>query len=106
MSAGALRTPVTLEQPVRTTAADGTATLVYHAAGTTFADIKPVRQREERSGGRLTGLVNHEIRLRYREDLSGGWRLSTPRHRFRILSVQEDISHRRTITCLAEEETS
>lgn len=104
MSAGRYRTPVALEQPVLTTAADGAAALVYLAAGSDFASIRVTRQREADSGSRLDGIASHEIRLRFRSDVTGGWRVSAGLRRFRLLSAVPADDRGRELVCLAEEE--
>ncbi|WP_417684648.1 head-tail adaptor protein [Roseibium sp.] len=104
MSAGRYRTPVTLEQPVVTHGADGTASLVYLSAGADFAAIRPSRLREELRGERLEGVVTHEIRLRHRDDITGGWRMSAGLRRYRLLSVAQGDDRGTELFCLAEEE--
>ncbi len=104
MSAGTYRTPVDLEQPVQTVATSGETVLVYTAAGSGFAAIKAVRQADEIRGGRLDGIVTHSIRMRYRADLAGGWRVMTGSQVFRVLSVTDPDQRERDILCLAEEE--
>ncbi len=104
MSAGPYRTPVQLEQPVVTRSDDGSAALVYLNVGPDFAAIRPTRQRESSETGRLEGVVTHEIRLRYREDLTGGWRLVAGLRRFRVLSATPADDRNRAMLCLAEEE--
>ncbi|MBD8874855.1 head-tail adaptor protein [Roseibium polysiphoniae] len=104
MRAGAYRTPVALEQPVHTAAADGSASLVYLFAGDDFAQIKPLRQSETLRSGRLEGIATHQLRLRYRDDLAGGWRVLCGPRAFRILSTTAADDRSREIICLAEEE--
>jgi SPP1 family predicted phage head-tail adaptor len=102
--AGTYRTPVTLEQPVQTVAANGSASLVYLDVGGDFAAIRALRQSERVSAGRLEGAVSHEIRLRHREDLSGGWRLRAGTRTFWLQSVTDSDDRGRELVCLAEEE--
>ncbi|MEJ8473953.1 head-tail adaptor protein [Roseibium algae] len=104
MSAGLYRHPVTLQQPVHTVAADGSAALIYAEAGDDFAAIRPLRQGERQSGGRLEGVITHEIRLRHRDDLAGGWQVISGARSFRVLSTFETDGTAREITCLSEEE--
>ena len=104
MRAGAYRTAITLEQPVHTVAADGSAALVYLDAGDDFASIRALRQDERLTAGRLEGVVTHEIRLRHRDDLSGGRRLRAGLRLFRLQSVAATDDRGREVTCLAEEE--
>ncbi|MBD8893497.1 phage head completion protein [Roseibium litorale] len=104
MSAGRYRTPVELEQPVRTQSAGGAAVLVYAAAGPDFAEIRCLRQGEAVLSDRLSGTVTHEIRLRYREDVAGGWRVVAGAKTFRILSAADENLRGKTLLCLAEEE--
>ncbi|WP_417667349.1 head-tail adaptor protein [Roseibium sp.] len=104
MSAGRYRTPIELEQPVVTHAADGAASLVYLAAGSDFAAIRTLRQREDLRGERLEGVVTHEIRLRYRDDVIGGWRMSAGLRRYRVLSAAPRDDRGAELFCLAEEE--
>lgn len=104
MSTRPYRTPVNLEVPVETRAADGTASLVFVGAGSDFAAIRPLRQRESVGNGRLEGIITHEIRLRRREDISGGWRITAGLRRFRVLSAGLAGEREREVLCLAEEE--
>ena len=104
MSAGTFRTPVELEQPVRTQAADGSAALVFVSAGSAFAAIRCLRQGESVLSDRLSGTATHEIRLRYREDIAGGWRVKAGARIFRILSASDWNLREKDLLCLAEEE--
>lgn len=106
MSAGSYRVPIILEQPVQTVAIDGSAALVYMETGAGFAAIKVKAQREDASEGRLTGIATHEIRLRYRADLTSGWRVCTQTQVFRLLAVTDPDLRGRELICLAEEETA
>ncbi|SHL64510.1 phage head closure protein [Roseibium suaedae] len=104
MSAGRYRTPVELEEPVRTQSADGSAVLVHVPAGTDFAEIRCLRQDEAVLSDRVDGMATHEICLRYREDIAGGWLVAAKGRRFRILSAADEDLRGRTVLCLAEEE--
>ncbi|MEP5453666.1 head-tail adaptor protein [Roseibium sp.] len=89
---------------MHTSAADGSASLVYLFAGDDFAQIKPLRHSEALRGGRLEGIATHQLRLRYRDDVAGGWRILSGPRAFRILSTTVADDRSREITCLAEEE--
>lgn len=104
MTAGAYATPVVLEQPVRTQNADGSAALVYLDAGPDFAAIRLLTQNERLRRGRLEGVASHEIRLRHREDVIGGWHIRAGQRRFRVLASADPDARRRTLVCLCEEE--
>ncbi|WP_083812100.1 head-tail adaptor protein [Polymorphum gilvum] len=62
------------------------------------------RQDEAVAGARLDGVVSHEIRLRYRDDIAGGWRIRAGARVFRVLAASDPDLGRRQILCLVEEE--
>jgi len=104
MSAGAYRVPVILEQPVATQLPDGRASLVYASAGTDFIEMTLLSLQEQALNARLEGTATHRIKLRYRPDLTGGWRLKSNERVFRLLAVSDPDGRERELHCMAEEE--
>lgn len=96
--------PVTLEQPVSTQLPGGQAALIYTNAGPDFASLRLLSLQEQFTHDRLDGTATHRIRLRYRPDLAGGWRLKTSERSFRLLAVADPDGRERELECLAEEE--
>ncbi|MBO0345200.1 head-tail adaptor protein [Roseibium sp. CAU 1637] len=105
MSAGRYRSAVELQAPVFTASADGSQSLVYTPAGSDFAEIRLLRQGEAVSAGSLRATATHSIRLRRRDDIGAGWQVTSPRDRFRLLSVAEEGRRGEYSLCLAEVET-
>jgi len=104
MGAGAFNLAVELHQPVRTDTPDGAVSVVLVSAGSDFAQLHLVSQREREVMDRLESAATHRITLRYREDVAGGWSLISGTRAFRILAAHDPDGRRRVLQCLAEEE--
>ncbi|WP_170230579.1 head-tail adaptor protein [Roseibium hamelinense] len=98
--------PVVLLRPVHSVEADGTASLTYAEAGADFAAVALKSQGEAPVAGHLDGVATHDIRLRYRAGLKGGWKLVSGTRIFRLLSVNDPDGRYRELRCAAEEEAT
>jgi len=99
-----LRAEVQLEQPLRTVQATGEAVLAFVSAGPVFAAVRQLSLREIAVGGRNDGVATHEIRIRYRSDVVGGWQIRWGERLFRILAAGDPDGRGVWLRCLAEEE--
>lgn len=104
MSAGRYRTPVFLLEPRRLETVGGQAELQFEPAGEDFAEITMQNLVERFFAGRYEGMATHKIRMRYREDIQGGWLITSGTRRFRVLAALPSDQRRQEIICLVQEE--
>lgn len=104
LATGTYRTPVTLLQPIFAQDEGGEASVTLEEVGLDFAAISLAGQAEQLVAGRLEGVLTHKISLRYREDVTAGWKITTARCTFRVLAVADPDDRRREVLCLVEEE--
>jgi SPP1 family predicted phage head-tail adaptor len=88
MNAGALRHRVTILSPVRTeSATGGRAPTSWATVATVWASLTQQAAHEQTEGKQTVHRVTHEVRLRYRDDVTADCRLSFRGRTFAISSV-------------------
>ncbi len=102
--AGDLRRLVRLWKPERTADAGGAAQTSFEDMGADHAAVRLRSQAERVSDARADGVATHEIRLRHREDIAGGWRIAGGAKSYRVLAAADPDGRRRWTQCLCEEE--
>ncbi|WP_430512864.1 phage head closure protein [Pannonibacter phragmitetus] len=102
--AGDLRCLVRLWKPGRTVDAGGAVQTSFEDIGADHAAVRLRRQTERASDARADGVATHEIRLRHREDIGGGWRIADEAKSYRVLAAADPDGRRRWTLCLCEEE--
>lgn len=102
--ASVLRAEVQLERPLRTVATGGSADLAFELEATVFAAIRPLSLREIAVGGRTDGVASHDIRIRYREDVRGGWQIRWGARLFRVLAAGDPGGRGAWLRCMCEED--
>lgn len=100
---GALRHRITLENPVRTDDGGGGGSVSWQPVATLWAAIRPLRGAEYQIADRAEVRVTHEIRFRFRTDVTGEMRLRKGNRLFHIHSVLNDQERNRWSLCLCEE---
>ena len=101
---GALSQRVTIQSMVETADGCGGVTVSWPAVATVWAAIMPVRGSSKELAQQRTESMKHKVSLRYRDDVSSGWRISHDNRNFEILNVYDPDERKRYLVCLAEEE--
>lgn len=101
---GALRSHVALQSPQEVDDGSGGVTVSWANVATVWADVSAISMREASVAGHLDGVVTHRVRLRFREDVSGGWRVLYGERTLRVLATRDADGRRRFLECLCEEE--
>lgn len=100
---GAFSVRLTLEAPVDTPDGQGGVERVFSALAGVWAHIEPVVARADEAAGTLPVTVTHRIRLRRREDVSGGMRLRKGTRVFAIRTFRDPDETGRYTLCDCEE---
>lgn len=102
--AGAYRLAVRLWRPELSVAASGQATTGFTDIGSDFAQLTGLSQGEAVAAGRLSGTATHRMTLRFRADVSGGWKVTVDARSFRVLTARDRDGGRRQVELMLEEE--
>lgn len=100
---GKLRHRLRLEAPSRSGSDGGGATISWQAVATIWAEILPTTGREVFVADGLSARVTHEVRLRYRADVSPQMRFAASDRVFDIRAVRDVDGRKRWLSCLCEE---
>jgi len=100
---GELRHRVTLQTPVRTGDGGGGASIVWTPVIEVSAAVRPATGGESLDADRLSGLVSHEIWIRYRASVTPEMRFVFGSRVFDIRAVLDVDERRRWLRCLVEE---
>jgi SPP1 family predicted phage head-tail adaptor len=95
---------VTIESAAGTSDAAGGETVVWDTLATLWARVEPTAANERIVAGHLSGVVTHEVTLRWRDDIAGGMRVAFRGRTFRILAVHDPDETRRYLVARATEE--
>jgi len=101
---GWLSQRVTVESAAGTGDGAGGETVVWDTMATVWANVKPARTRERIVAGHLSGVVTHEVTMRWRDDIAGGMRLVHRGRILRVLAVNDLDEMRRYLVARTEEE--
>ena len=101
---GWLRHRVTVESAAGASDDAGGRTITWDTVATLWAHIEPTGVDEKAVGGAFAGVITHEITFRWREDISGGMRVSYRGRTFRILATSDPDERRRYLVAKAREE--
>ena len=102
--AGELGMAVRLWRPELTVSAGGQAVAGFTDIGGDFAHLRGLSLGEEVSAGRITGTATHRMKLRFRSDVTGGWKVTADSRSFRVLAASDRDGRRRMIELTLEEE--
>jgi SPP1 family predicted phage head-tail adaptor len=101
---GWLRHRVTVESAAGVPDGAGGETVTWDTVATLWARIEPAAAGEEIVAGHLSGVVTHDVTLRWRDDLAGGMRLAWRGRLFRVLAVHDPDEARRYTVAKCREE--
>jgi SPP1 family predicted phage head-tail adaptor len=102
-SPSALRHRLALERPERVSDEAGGFAQTWVEEAELWADLRPVRGREDVEAGRLAGAVTHEIALRWRAGVLPEMRFRRQSRVFHIQAVIDSGERLRWLKCLCEE---
>ena len=102
---GALRHRMSLEAPVRIAGEGGGASVTWQPVATVWAQVVPISGREVFQADGIVGLAMHEVRLRYRADVTPEMRFTMGGRVFDIRAVRDIEGRRRWLSCLCEEQS-
>jgi SPP1 family predicted phage head-tail adaptor len=101
---GALRERLTLEQPLHASDGSGGEDVAFVSAGKMWAMVMPIRVQERADGGRFDTLVTHVVTMRYRADISNGWRFVKADRHLVIRTLRDPDERARYLVCGCEEQ--
>jgi SPP1 family predicted phage head-tail adaptor len=96
MRIGDLRKRIILQYPTRASDNMGGYVLTWNDGSTIFAAIWPVSANEQVEAMQTTMIITHRIRIRYRSDVKGNWRVKFGSRYFSIVSIV-DVNMRHQI---------
>jgi SPP1 family predicted phage head-tail adaptor len=102
---GWLRHQVTVESSAGAPDGAGGETVTWDTVATLWARLEPVNAGERIVAGHLSGVVTHEVILRWRGDIAGGMRIGYRGRTFRVLAVHDPDETRRYLVARTMEET-
>lgn len=102
-SIGARRRLFTLELPTEAPDGFGGVLRSYQPGPRVWGAIMFLSQAERLRADRPEAVATHRVTLPWREDLSGGARLSCGARRFRVRAADDPDGRRRDLVCLVEE---
>lgn len=106
MRSGPLRHYVQIQEPSRTTTADGGREESWTTIGQAWASIEPIKGREFFSEQRVQGDVSHRIRLRAFPGLTIRHRIAFNSRIFNLTAVMDAAERGISHECMATEVVS
>ena len=101
---GWLRHRVAIETATGTPDTAGGESLAWSTLATVWAHLEPNAADERIVADRLSGVVSHQVTMRWRDDVTGGMRIAYRGRTFRILAVGDPDESRRYLVAKTEEE--
>lgn len=98
-----LRDLVDLQTRVVTQDAMGGLSNTWVTQAQVFAKIRPVAGREDIAGGAAVSNVTHDVRIRWRGDVTAGWRVKLGSRVLNVVSAYDTDQRRREMQLLCEE---
>lgn len=106
MTVGGMRHRLVLERRRQCSEAAQDDLPDWAAIAAVWGAIEPLSGAESLAADRLQSRVTHEIRLRYRTDITSAMRLRMGARVFHIVSVIDEEERRRFLVCRVEERTA
>ncbi len=100
---GALRHRLDIEVLSAVNDGAGGASLIWQKQGELWAKITPISASETNAGDRISGIVSHEIIVRYQTSIAPEMRLRSEERVFHILGVRDEGERRRWLILSCEE---
>lgn len=102
---GVLRHRMSLEAPSRMAGEGGGATVSWKQIAKVWAQVVPIYGREVFQADVIAALAMHEVRLRYRADVTPEMRFTMVGRVFDIRAVRDIEGRHRWLSCLCEEQS-
>lgn len=99
------RKRLVLEAPVEVPDSIGGATITYQPIATLWGEVIAKSGRETSEGGRLEGVIETRIRIRFHEAIDARMRFRLGQRIFAIRAAFDAEGTRRWTTCLVDEVT-
>jgi SPP1 family predicted phage head-tail adaptor len=103
---GSLNKRIILQYQTKVKSATGATTVSWADGSTIWAAIWPISANEAMRSGQLTLEITHRIRIRYRSDIKGSWRIKFGDHYFSIVSLINPNQANKTLDLLCKETES
>ncbi|MDD9910839.1 MAG: phage head closure protein [Ahrensia sp.] len=100
---GALNWRMRLEQPVETADGFGALQTAWTEIGDVWAAMKPVDARFRQIADQTSEVQSHAITIRFRDDVSSGWRMILNQRVFEIDVVFDPDERARYLICMTRE---
>jgi SPP1 family predicted phage head-tail adaptor len=94
---------LTIEAPVRGAGEGGSAIISWRSVGVAWAALRPTAARETVASDGQNLHTTHEVRLRYRPDLTGAMRFRLGLRVFAIQSIRDPDERQRWLICQTDE---
>jgi SPP1 family predicted phage head-tail adaptor len=98
-----LNARLTVEGPVRSSSDGGSAVISWQPIDVVWAALRPTAARETVHGDGQSLRTTHEIRLRYRPDLTGAMRFRLGLRVFAIQAIRDPDERQRWLICQTDE---
>ncbi len=106
MRIGDLKHRITFQYQIKVKSATGATTVSWTDGPTAWAAIWPISANEALRSGQLSMIFSHRIRIRYRVDIKGSWRISHGDKYYSIVSIIDpNIAHKMLDILCKETET-
>lgn len=94
MNIGSMRHRILIQYPTIVRDGMGGETITWNDGDTVYASIWSTTAAEQIQANASTMVVSHRIRMRYRSDIMGNWRLKYGHKYYNIVSIiDKDMSH-------------
>ncbi len=103
MNIGQLKNRLTLQYQVKVKNAMGGTTISYKNEATVWAAIWSTLGSEAVRSGQLTLEITHRIRIRYRDDIKGSWRILHGEKYYSIVSIIDPNMDHKLLDLLCKE---
>lgn len=104
IDAGLLKHRLVLEQIIETSDESGGLIVTWVEVATIWASIDSVHAAMRHLAQQSKETITHRIIVRFREDISSGWRFRKGNRLFKIITVRDPDETGRYLVCRAEEE--
>lgn len=98
-----LRHRITLQAKTQTPDEAGGYTTTWQNITNLWANIKPIKSNHTLQNNKQTTTTTHEIKIRYRTDISRDMRFTYNQKTFSILSTQDREGKKQWLTCICKE---
>ena len=104
IDAGLLKHRLVLEQVIETSDGSGGAIITWSEVATLWASIDSVHAAMRHLAQQSKEAITHRITMRFRGDISSGWRFRKGNRIFKIITVRDLDETVRYLVCRTEEQ--